>query len=205
MLILDYQVDHLREVSLIHAGKWILRKWNACSVRIGEALECLQELGIDEEELKEQWRLQVTAQTRPLVRAVKMLGRREVQAILEFFDCSKSLRKEIKSVDKKIATVSGSDELQELLNTRHILERRHKDVNAQIDSRRKKLGVHEEARLKKLLDDKYLSLLMQARALKERLRFRLQTRKFEYERLDRASQRGAPNGKLTLHDYLNPS
>ena len=84
--------------------------------------------------------------------------------------------------------------MQELLDTRQTLATQQESVDSQVERRCRQLGVPEKARLEKLLDNKYLGLLVQARALKERLRFRLQTRKFELERLDRAYQRGSHGG-----------
>jgi len=68
-----------------------------------EALQSLASLDLDEDHLKQEWRHQVSTQTRPLVRATKALGKREVQAILDLMDWSKTLRKDIRSLDHRIS------------------------------------------------------------------------------------------------------
>ncbi|KAH6886114.1 hypothetical protein BKA70DRAFT_1377276 [Coprinopsis sp. MPI-PUGE-AT-0042] len=183
ILILDFQVEHLRQTSLLQSGKWILRKWDSCSQRITEAK-------------------QVAAQTQPLLRATKGLAKKEIQSIIDLMDWAKTLRKDIKTLDSRISVAVGSDEMQELMETRQSLDAKEHEVNRQIENRQNKLGVPETAHLKKLLNDKYLSLLVQTRALKGRLRTRVQTRRFELERLDRAYQRGAANDERKLHGHL---
>ncbi|KAH6901151.1 hypothetical protein BKA70DRAFT_1437036 [Coprinopsis sp. MPI-PUGE-AT-0042] len=202
ILVLDFQVEHLRQTSLMQSGKWILRKWDSCSQRISEVLGTLEEISFDEDVLWDQWRKQVAAQTQPLIRATKGLAKKEIQTILDLMDWAKTLRKDIKTLDGRISAAVGSDEMQEMIETRQSLDAKERDVNRQIETRRGKLGVPETARLKRLLNDKYLSLLVQTKALKGRLCTRLQTRRFELERLDRAYQRGAANDERKLHGHL---
>ena len=58
------------------------------------------------------------------------------------------------------------------------------------------LGVDEQADLRKLRNDAFLRLRMNALALKQRLRDRLRQRKFEIERLERSYRRSA-NGEIS--------
>ncbi|KAH6869852.1 hypothetical protein BKA70DRAFT_1490269 [Coprinopsis sp. MPI-PUGE-AT-0042] len=202
ILVLDFQVEHLRQTSLLHSGKWILRKWISCSQRIAEALETLENTPFDEDVLWEQWRKQVATQTQPFVRATKGLAKKEIQAIIDLMDWAKTLRKDITTLDRRISTALGSDEMQEMLETRLSLETKEQEVRHQIETRRNRLGVSETVELKKLLNDKYLALLVQAKAVKGRLRTRVQARRFELERLDRAYQRGVANDERKLHGHL---
>jgi hypothetical protein len=192
-------------MSLLQSGKWILRKWNSCSDRIAEALTTLGNIPLDEDVIRDQWQKQIASQTQPLRRATKGLAKKEIQTIIDLMDWANTLLKDIKTLDSRISAAVGSDEMRELMETRQSLRAKERDVIQQIETRRNKLGVPETAHLKKLLNDKYLSLLVQARVLKERLRIRLRTRRFELERLDRAYQRGTANGVcVDGHIFLSP-
>jgi hypothetical protein len=63
------------------------------------------------------------------------------------------------------------------------------------------LGVDERLDLRKLTNDLFLRLRMNARALKKRIRDRLRQRKFELERLERA-YRASVNGMHLHHEVL---
>jgi len=68
--------------------------------------------------------------------------------------------------------------------------------------RRAALGVHQRASLTKLMNNTYLTIQMNARALKIRIRDRLRQRKFELERLER-SYRQTVNSMFTfLYFYV---
>lgn len=69
-MVLDEQAQHLNSQSLARMPDWLVRKWTSCIVKAGELGERLQELreeeaeGLSDEELREQWDLQVIAQTK---------------------------------------------------------------------------------------------------------------------------------------------
>jgi DNA-binding transcriptional regulator YbjK len=63
-----------------------------------------------------------------------------------------------------------------------------KIITAAIHRKRVALSVDGRLNLQNLRESKYLQLRMNARALKSRIRSRLQQRKFELERLERAYQ-----------------
>lgn len=63
--MLDEQVKHLDELSLRRLGEWLQRKYLQCQSRKAEAARKLEEGGQEVDFLKEQWKLQVAAQTKP--------------------------------------------------------------------------------------------------------------------------------------------
>lgn len=63
------------------------------------------------------------------------------------------------------------------------------------------LGITEQAQLRLLVNNPYINIRMNARALKVRLRERLRGRKFEMDRLER-SYRKQVNGRLFLLSEL---
>jgi hypothetical protein len=69
-------------------------------------------------------------------------------------------------------------------------------IQKSFQSKRAALGIDGRLNLRRLMNDKFLRLRMNARALKKRIRDRLRQRKFELERLERA-YRHTCNGKHT--------
>lgn len=67
----------------------------------------------------------------------------------------------------------------------------------QVQAAEQALGVNDRAKLKRLVNDPFISARMNARALKIRLREKLRFRKFELDRLER-SFRHQVNGKFHL-------
>lgn len=100
-------------------------------------------------------------------------------------------------MDKKIARVSTDDCLEDLVESRLTLVSRKEDVEEQIASKRAALGLSEAKDLRKLTKDKYLELRLKTLAVKQRLRAKLQARKFELERVDRAEKRVSKNGMFS--------
>ena len=84
------------------------------------------------------------------------------------------------------------DEIQALRLRREALEARLKKCKSA-------LGVDGRQNLAKLVNNEYLKLRMNARAIKTRLLQRLQKRKFELERLEK-SYRNVMNGESGSHE-----
>ncbi|KAH6874804.1 hypothetical protein BKA70DRAFT_1449221 [Coprinopsis sp. MPI-PUGE-AT-0042] len=193
LLTIDLQVEHVRETSLLQLGKWIARTWRLCSERCAVAVAELDATGLDPDYLEHQWREQVTSQTKPLLRATNQLANKEIQKIIDLRDYADSLRKEIQALDRRVTSALESNTLSDLLEQREELVTRRADVEAESEQRRSLLGLTDKSRLRQLLGNKFLEKLVKARAVKERLRTRLQGRKFELERVDRAFKRGTHN------------
>ncbi|KAF6752802.1 hypothetical protein DFP72DRAFT_990918 [Ephemerocybe angulata] len=196
---LDVQISFLRKQSLAHLGHWIKRKFLKCREKRLAAIEALGEITYTDEFLETEWEAQVTFQTQPLTRATGGLAKKAVKAILALTEFSSSLAKEIRSIDKKAAHTQSEAGLEDLLDSRTHLEARKKAIDLQISAKRETLGVGDRKNLEALAKDKYLELRMKALAVKERLRAKLQSRKFELERVDRAYQHSANESQLQSH------
>ncbi|KAF6744756.1 hypothetical protein DFP72DRAFT_1078101 [Ephemerocybe angulata] len=192
---LDVQVAFLRDQSLLQLGSWVRRKSEKCSEKRSEAIEVLGELTFDSEELEHEWELQVSSQTRPLTRATNGLAKKSIKAILTLMEFSSNLAKDIQKIDKKIARPHTTDHLEDLVEMRLQLGARKEEVDGQIDTKRKALGLREQEDLQGLVKNKYMELRLKTLAVKERLRAKLQGRKFELERVDRAYQQVSANEK----------
>jgi len=127
------------------------------------------------------------------------LGKKAIKAILELMEYLRSLEKDIQSLDRRIGQVLGEDGMSELMEIREALSVKKDGVEVQLQEKRGRLGLEDEEDLRKLMGNKYLEMLLKARAVKGRLRARLQNRKFEYERLEKAYHRASFNGNNLLY------
>jgi hypothetical protein len=66
LYILDSQVRHLDDASLVGFGRWLFRKWMKCQERKREVVSELGRLNIPEDVLRSEWAAQVKEQTKPL-------------------------------------------------------------------------------------------------------------------------------------------
>ncbi|KAF6755552.1 hypothetical protein DFP72DRAFT_990031 [Ephemerocybe angulata] len=197
---LDVQVSSLQKQSLALLGHWIKRKFLKCREKRLAAIEVLGDLTYSDELLEEEWGHQVSSQTRPLARATGGLAKKAVKAILTLTEFSSSLAKEIRAIAKKAARTQSGDTLEDLLDARTHLESRKEAIDSQISAKRKALSVGDQKNFAALVKDKYLELRMKTLAVKERLQAKLQSRKFELERVDRAySHASANKSQLQTH------
>ena len=65
---MDAQIEHADEASLLRLGEWIRHRYRHSVQKRVEATEALRECGKSNAQLREQWKLQVIAQTKPLPR-----------------------------------------------------------------------------------------------------------------------------------------
>lgn len=65
LFVIDTQVQYLDTASLRKLGHWLGRKWHQCQSRLRAAQREVSESGFSSEELRDEWRLQVEAQTKP--------------------------------------------------------------------------------------------------------------------------------------------
>lgn len=189
-------MHYLREQSLQGLGKWILRKYTLCIEKKKNAEAILNAYPFTKEELETEWEAQVEIQTRPLARATGALAKTRIKAIMALMELSESLSKEIRTIDGKIA--EEVDDFEDLVETRTRVSEQRDEVNTQVASKRAALGLQDRQDLRNLIKDKYLQLRLKTFALKERLRAKLQGRKFELERVDRAYQQTRINANGTL-------
>lgn len=195
---LDIQVHHLREQSLQSLGSWILRKYNQCIEKKASAVRLLANHAYTDNEIEAEWDAQVFSQTRPLARATGALAKTHIKTIITLIELSNTLAKEVRTIDQRIA--EEADGLEDLVEARERASLRKGQVDEQVASKRAALGLQDREDLHKLIRDKYLQLRLKALAVKERLRAKLQGRKFELERVDRAYQqtRISANGMISL-------
>ncbi|KAF8078353.1 hypothetical protein FPV67DRAFT_1615717 [Lyophyllum atratum] len=198
---LDTQVHFLLERSLLNMGKWLTRKWNACEERKQDALQTLNSLNLDLDLLQIEWENQVTAQTKPLARQSKSLASKAIKEILNLMALRKSCAEERENLDSLL--LSGDyDDADEILTGRKALQEKLDLMAKTIAQKREALGVDGRANLKGLVNNKFLQVQMNAKALKQRICTRIRDRKFQLERLERA-YRSTTSSERKLHDHVS--
>ena len=126
----------------------------------------------------------------------KKSGEKAIEYTLELQKSLTAARKQESDILQQILECNDpsvlleiNEQMQAITKNRELLETRYKKAM-------QALGVDDQRNMKKLLQNDYLMLRMNARALKTRLRKRLRERKFEQERLER-SYRNVLNGMFT--------
>ena len=190
-------MKHLDKKSFEVMGKWLQCKWLTCLERKNEADKILHDLGLETSLLVNEWKQQVAAQTKPLARQSKNIANIAIKEILALYTAKKSFSVELGGLDDQlISGVYGDDmSVEDVLAARKVIMKKQGVIDANIKTKKKRLGVKDQEDLKKLMGNKFLQLKLNARALKQRLRDRLRNRKFELERLERAYRQSSSNGK----------
>ncbi|KAJ7684879.1 hypothetical protein DFH06DRAFT_968141 [Mycena polygramma] len=199
---LDAQIEHAEESSLLRLGEWIRRR-NAHSVqKRAEATEAFRACGHPKSLLREEWKKQVIAQTKPLARRNKNAGEKAVAAVMLLRAAVETRKVQIRDLRKQfLDAVDRGDDANSTLLQMEYVEAEHAQSKAEESLRRKEaaLGVDEHEELTKLANSEYMRHRMNARALKLRLRERLRARKFEMDVVERAYRRLMNDAKLHAH------
>ncbi|KAJ3509968.1 hypothetical protein NMY22_g16119 [Coprinellus aureogranulatus] len=201
---IDLQVAWQQEQSRQDHGKWLLRKSHVCQGRLEEAERLIGNAGVPLSALREEWDLQVSTQTRPFVVATAGLAKKAITEILDLVEYGSVLQRDQAHVDEQLQVASrgGVGNVSELLSERMDLMSKRSDANAQVERRMKELGVSDQADLRALMNDKYLQVRVQAKALKDRIQGRLRNKKFELERLNRVYHQASASERR-LHEHVS--
>ncbi|KZP02004.1 hypothetical protein FIBSPDRAFT_718268, partial [Athelia psychrophila] len=82
LFILDLHIKYLECSSQDQLGSWLARRWRKSVLSKSTALAAVKESHIPQDVLREQWRLQVLAQTRPAPRQSKNKASQAISTIL---------------------------------------------------------------------------------------------------------------------------
>ncbi|EDR08571.1 uncharacterized protein LACBIDRAFT_296860 [Laccaria bicolor S238N-H82] len=203
LFTIDTQVKHLDKKSFDMMGKWLQRKWLTCLERKIEAEEILNELGFEISLLENEWKQQVAAQTKPLAQQSKNIAIIAIKEILALYTAKKSFATELGGLDDQLISGAYEDDMsvEDVLAACKAIMKKQGVIDANIKTKKKRLGVKDQDDLRKLMGNKFLQLKLNARALKQRLRDHLRNRKFELERLERAYQQTTSN-ETKLHSHV---
>ncbi|KAF4602848.1 hypothetical protein EYR40_006066 [Pleurotus pulmonarius] len=193
---LNSQVEHSSGNSLLNFGHWLTRKQALCLKKRTEALDILTDCEEDEEYLRKEWKLQVAHQTKPLPRQSAKKGKRAVEEVIRLSKALDVATKRLKRLEDTLTSATATE--YEYAQAELQLELAREDlkkVKDKFQNKRRALGVSDITKLKKLLNNPYISARQNAIAVKHRLRERLQHRKFELDPIERAHRRKALDKK----------
>ncbi|KAF8078230.1 hypothetical protein FPV67DRAFT_1403470 [Lyophyllum atratum] len=197
---LDRQVNHMQTESLERFGMWLLRRSHHVIRKREVAEATLLECGHSDEFLRAQWAAQVRAQTKPLPRQSKTKGQQAVEEAIRLRKARDVLKDRVREfelviLDADSAPDAFADAEMGLSRARELLS----DANARIRTKEAALGVRARQELQTLVNSPFVSVRMNARALKVRLRDRLRFRKFELDRLERSFRKQVNDQKINAH------
>ena len=198
---IDTQIKALDQKSLLNMGNWMRRKWMAMDMKMKEAEEVLLEVydkGYTEEILREQWKLQVIEQTKPLKQQSKGLADQQIREILALAKNCDEYKDHIDELETMIlgGTYPEGSSLDDIQEDLEESKTKLAKLRTSITNKRSKLSVDGRLNLTKLIGNTFLKQRMNALALKQRLRDRLRNRKFELENIARAYRNTVNYAKL---------
>ncbi|KAJ7754282.1 hypothetical protein B0H14DRAFT_2405032, partial [Mycena olivaceomarginata] len=180
---------------------WIARRYKHSLGKRAEATKALRECGKSKDVLRDQWNLQVAAQTKPLPRTSKTRGQQAVNAVMLLRSAIQTRRVHLDELRQKYLDAVEAEDDDAAMYEREFKQAQAALTTSVANLRRKEaaLGVNEYDELEALATSEYMRARMNARALKLRLRERLRARKFEMDVVERAYRRLMNDSKLHAH------
>ncbi|KAJ7434666.1 hypothetical protein FB451DRAFT_1344870 [Mycena latifolia] len=195
LYMLDMQIEHADEGSLMRLGEWIRRPKRSEAQSV--LLKCGQPITL----LRTQWALQVKTQTKPLPRRSKNKGQQAVSAVILMRGALKAREAQLEKLRQSYLDAVMEEDPMAALHEVAFDSATEVFTRAEAKLRQKEaaLGVSECQVLSGLVKSEYMRLRMNARALKRRLRDRIRSRKFELDKVERSFRRLVNDQKLYAH------
>ncbi|KAJ6526367.1 hypothetical protein B0H19DRAFT_1335642 [Mycena capillaripes] len=213
------QIGHADEVSLQRLGDWLRRRSLHSRKKRQEAESALAECRVRISVLREQWQLQVVAQTKPLPRKLLFRSMMFYTACSIIFQAARKTRANrlstrlillLKSAVKKqtdhvnrlrakfLGAAEDADEEADYYQVEFDkADAARAKAEKTLREKERALGVGERQALSKMSHIQYYNARMNARATKRRLRDRLRQRKFELDLVERSFRRLMNEQKYT--------
>ncbi|KAJ6581299.1 hypothetical protein B0H19DRAFT_1251527 [Mycena capillaripes] len=185
---LDSQIHHLQQASI------------RCLEKRQEAEETLRNCKQPMNVLRSEYKKQVEAQTKLLPKRSKSAGKLAIEEVVRLRKGLVILNERVRSLEDVI--VEGDWDVADIeITTRDLQVAKEKRSKYEVVLCRKEsaLGVDEQRTLRHLVNSPYIQARMNARTLKFCLREKLQTRKFELERVTATYHVKKTDPKLTTH------
>ncbi|KAJ7895431.1 hypothetical protein B0H13DRAFT_1624347, partial [Mycena leptocephala] len=199
---LDAQIEHTDETSLLQLGQWVSCRYAHSIQKRAEVTKALRECGKSQTLLREQWKLQVLAQTKPLPRTSnKNRGEKAVNSVILLRSAVTARQGLVHDLRQKfLDAVMEEDPDAAMYKTEFkAAEEALRKLKELLQWKEAALGVDEQQDLHELVSSEYMRIRMNARALKIRLQLRLHARKFELDPVERALRRLVNDSKLHAH------
>ncbi|KAJ3779546.1 hypothetical protein GGU10DRAFT_280531, partial [Lentinula aff. detonsa] len=193
---LDSQVQYADRLSLLGIGNWLARKWRNTQTRRLEADTQVISSAKQDRYLREQWKSQLSSQTRPLPRQTKNAGRSAVEEAIRLRKVRDTLRDRVSALEDVLSDINSEDyQVAEVEGKLPDLRGKLAQVQAKLIRQEQLLGVVGQQQYRHLATSPFMALRMNAHALKVRLRNRLTSRKFERDRIERSFRRQQYNDR----------
>ncbi|KAG2741777.1 hypothetical protein P692DRAFT_20879912 [Suillus brevipes Sb2] len=191
LFVLDVQIHHLDTKSIQGYGHWLHRRWLHCQIKKNAALDGLQDLDVNEDILRAEWKAQIAHQTRPSHnKAAEVIT--TILALEKTLDTHKTSVRKLE-MQLYVGAVANVVEFNlQLADARS----RHAKIADTLRRRRATLGPQGQADLMTMKNDIFLTIRLNARAVKTHIRDCLHQRKFELERLERSYRATVNEHKL---------
>ncbi|KAJ7912883.1 hypothetical protein B0H13DRAFT_1874459 [Mycena leptocephala] len=188
---LDAQIEHTDETSLLRLGQWVSRRYAHSVQKRAEATKAFRECGKSQMLLREQWTLQVLAQTKPLPRRAKNCGEKAVNSVILLRSAVTARQGLVRDLRQKFLDGVMEDDPEAAMYETEFkaAEEALRKLTELLRRKEAALGVDEQQELHELASSDYMRIRMNARTLKIRLRLRLRARKFELDPVERALRR----------------
>ncbi|KAJ6465260.1 hypothetical protein C8R45DRAFT_1106910 [Mycena sanguinolenta] len=198
---LDSQIDHLQKASIQRLGVWLARQWDHCEAKRWEAKAALKKSKQPLALLREEYKKQLEAQTKPLPKRTKNAGKLAIEEVIRLRKAVTILETRIKYLEDVLIEGDGADAADAAMAEGDLETAWAKLSWTQEAVRRKEqaLGVQDRKALKHLKQSKFITARMNACALKYRLREKLRNRKFELDRVERTYHRKKTDPKMKTH------
>ncbi|KAG2362047.1 hypothetical protein BDR07DRAFT_1485163 [Suillus spraguei] len=182
LFVLNTQIRHLDSKSLQGFGHWLHRRWIHCQSKKHDVLDRLHALELDENALCVEWKAQVDHQTRPTPRQSRNKAAEVITIILALEKTLQAQEASIHELKMQLLGVRVPNIGEVNLQLVDACSRYKKTADT-LRHRRVALGTEDKVNLEKMKKDTYLTVRLNALAIKTRIRDRLRQRKFELERL----------------------
>ncbi|KAI5887797.1 uncharacterized protein SCHCODRAFT_02515344 [Schizophyllum commune H4-8] len=206
LFTLNAQMLYLAETSIQDAGAWLTRKRTLVQTKRKEAKRLLAECGPLADDLafvRQQWREQLIAQTKPTKGSSRTAARKEIEAVL-------SLEQEVKKAEKALeAAKNGSAQKGKKPARPRSKEDREADVEAsqavlhvaqrKYNRKVQQLGVDVQGRLSRLKKNKLLHSRANCVVLLRHARDAVMSRQLEMERVNRFQNNKNGDSVLRRH------
>ncbi|KAG1856428.1 hypothetical protein F4604DRAFT_1590299 [Suillus subluteus] len=198
--VLDVQIRHLDTKSIQGYRHWLHRRWVHCQMKKNAALDSLLDLDVDEDILHAQWKAQIAHQTRPIPHK-RQSQNKAAEVITTILALEKTLDAHETSVHELEMQlyVGGVANVVEFNLQLADARSRHAKIADTVRRRKAALGPQGQADLKTMKNNIYLTIRLNARAVKTHIRDRLRQHKFELERLERSYRATVNEHKLRMN------
>jgi hypothetical protein len=207
LFILDLQVEHVDEGKWEGFGKWLRDRVNRAQRRLADAEEKLASSMFSVEYLLQQFREQRAYHSKPITRQSKTQGAHAIERILSLQSTLEAQQENLQELIKEGNDVVAEDSAGEAIlvewqekvqSTKVAIGRLQTNIKKRTDEL--KLGDRVAAqKLSHLKKDKWISMQLNLRILREQLVRKLRARKFELAVLDRAHSTRILDQKTKVH------